>query len=534
MILRKPYAFFIKYFKLLHVIVAVFISLLLYRSIVLYNFFKAYIADYRSALTSFSVQSLLSSYSFFFALLIIILTVILLAVMIYKKKPKLLYIYNLAVYIFILVLYGLCSSTFLGINEAILDIRVSKAFRDFLMIAMILQSISLILVIVRATGFDIKQFNFGKDLQELDISEKDSEEIEVALELDQNKTRRNLRRNIRHLRYVYLENKFLINTVLIILAIIIGFNIYMNISVYSASYNQGSTFSASGVMANVKNSYITQTDPLGNQITDDEIVVIKLQIKKLGISKKFLNTGLATLKVGDKSYSQDNDYAKELYDLGTPYTDQELTSEYQNFILAFVIPSSSNTNMTLKFNDDVSYIKGEVGAKNIFINLNPTDLRKKVNVINSKLGNELSFENSILGDSTLLIKNIEINNKFKSNYEYCYGTNKCMDSYEYLTPTATGNYFKTLLKITGNFDLDTNTNIEDITDLLSFMNTFGTINYKINNVWQSKKIDSELIKAQHSNENGIYYIEVPYEVSKATEITLTFNIRNYSYKYVLK
>ena len=58
---------------------------------------------------------------------------------------------------------------------------------------------------------------------------------------------RQVRNKIRQFRYVYGENKLIINTALIIFTIVIAFTIYMNIGIYSASYNQGESFSASGV-----------------------------------------------------------------------------------------------------------------------------------------------------------------------------------------------------------------------------------------------------------------------------------------------
>ena len=323
MILRKPYAFFIKYFKLLHAIIAVLVAFLLYRSFTLYNFFRAYVVDYSSALNELSPRTLLNMYSFIILLGIIILVIILLSVMIYKKKPKALYIYSLIVYILVMVLYWVTFPVLRDISASILDIRFSSALRDFFLIAVVLQAVSLILYIVRATGFDIKQFDFGSDLQKLDINEKDSEEIEVALEFDKNKVNRQVRYKIRQLKYIYIENKFLINTVGIILVVVLAFTIYLNIGVYTASYNQGSSFSASGVVMNIRDSYLTQTDPYGNQLTDDMIVAVKMDIKKDSLNKT-LNTGLATLRIGDVSYGQNNNYAKELYDLGTAYVNQQL------------------------------------------------------------------------------------------------------------------------------------------------------------------------------------------------------------------
>ena len=60
MILKKPYAIFIKYFRLLHFVLAIFIFLVLYRSSKIYNFFRVYSIDYRA------VSNEISSYSFNF------------------------------------------------------------------------------------------------------------------------------------------------------------------------------------------------------------------------------------------------------------------------------------------------------------------------------------------------------------------------------------------------------------------------------------------------------------------------------------
>lgn len=526
MILRKPYAFFIKYFKVLHAVIALFVGFLLYTSFKIYNFFNIYINDYNSALNNLSPRTLINIYSFLSILCIIILTIILLSVMIYKKKPKSLYIYSLIVYTLIIILYGITYPTLRDISSAILDVRVSKALRDFFMISLIVQSVSLIWYIVRATGFDIKQFDFNTDLQQLDINEKDSEEIEVALEFDKDKFYRGIRKNIRNIKYIYGENKYIINTSITILIIVLAFFIYFNRNIYTASYNQGTTFNASGIAANVSNTYIVQNNPQGTKLTDDAIIVVKMQIKKTSSSTKTLNTGLVTLKINNKSYSQNNSYAKELYDLGEAYIDQNLDTEFQNYILTFIISKNDiDKKMTLKFNDNISYVKGEIGAKNILIDLKPTNLTEKNKTIENKLGQQQNYDDSILSSSTLKIDSYEINNKFKNNYKFCYGTNKCINSYEYITPTATGNYYKTLMKINGDIDINDNYTITNLTD---FMNTFASINYQINGVWKTEKINTQEIK---SND---YYIEVPYEIKDATNINFIFKIRNYSYKYILK
>lgn len=537
MILRKPYAFFIRYFKLINLIMAILMCFLIYRTGIIAKFFNEYINDYVTASNGFVLGNYITLYSFILALLIVIFTVIVLSVLIVKGKPKKLYIFNLILYIAIIVLYGIDSGVLRGVNEAILDIRVSKAFRDITMLALALQAVGLILTLIRATGFDIKGFNFGADLQELDIDTKDNEEFEVAVEFDRNKMKRNIRRNARNILHTYKEHKFLINLILIIIVIIMTFLFFLNRSIYRADYKEGKNFQASGVVMNVKSSYITKTDQNGKQLTNNNksLLVIKFDVKSVyQDDEKTLNTGLMTIRIGNESYGQTTQYNSGLTDIGEPYTGQTLDTEFESYILVFEIPTSIiDKTPILKVNDNVSYVKGEMGAKSSYVKLKPKDLTNIKEVETENIKETLSFSGSILGNSELIIEDIAIDNKFKINYNFCINKNKCYPSYEYVTPTATGNYFKTLMRINGEFEADETSNIDDITDLYYFLNAFGTINYKINDNWYSHKIDSKNIKPETGIDN-YYYIEVNQNIKNASEIYFTFKVRDYNYKYILK
>lgn len=174
-----------------------------------------------------------------------------------------------------------------------------------------------------------------------------------------------------------------------------------------------------------------------------------------------------------------------------------------------------------------------MGAKNIYVKLNPIDLTTNKEQTTKQIKETVSFDGSILGNAELQIDSYEVANKFKLEYQFCANKNKCYPSYEYLTPTATGNYFKTLMKINGEFEEDTSANIEDVSNLFYFLNKYGEINYKLNDNWYNHKINSKLIKPQNAKTNS-YYIEVNKDIEKATEIYFTFKVRNYSYKYTIK
>ena len=538
MILRKPYAFFIRYFRLINLIMAILMGILIYRTGIIAKFFSDYIADYITASNGFMIGNYMSIYSFLLALLIIILTIVVLSVLFVKDKPKKLYIFNLILYIGIIVLYGFDYALMNGINETLLDIRVSKAANDITNIALGLQIVAIILTLIRATGFDIKSFNFATDLQQLDIDTKDNEEFEVAVEFDRNKMNRNVRKTFRNILHTYQERKFLINLILIIITIIIIFMIFINRAIYRADYKEGETFTASSVAMNIKNTYITQTNQNGKAIVDEKtraLVVVKFDVRRLTNDEdQTLNTGLITLHIGDKSYGQASEYASSLTDIGSPYTNEKLSEEFTNYIIVFNIPiNETNKSMTLKINDNISYVKGELGAKNIFVNLKPKDLRQSKELKEENIKETLSFSGSILGNSELTIDEIAIDNKFKISYNFCSTKNKCYTSYEYVTPTATGNYFKTLMKINGDFEEDTAANIENVENLYYFLNKFGTIHYKIGDTWYSHKIESQIVKPKTGKDQA-YYIEVNRDVKNASEIYFTFNIRGYTYKYTIK
>ena len=101
-------------------------------------------------------------------------------------------------------------------EENIISIRVVKLARDFMIIVFVIEFITAIRTFIYSTGFDIRKFNFGEDLAELEATEEDREEFEVDFEVDVNKAHRHVRKRTRFIRYIYIENKFLIDLGLLI------------------------------------------------------------------------------------------------------------------------------------------------------------------------------------------------------------------------------------------------------------------------------------------------------------------------------
>lgn len=537
MILKKPYAVFIKYFKLLHGVMSLLITFLLLRFFNIYNFFRVYSIDYRAVSAGQSVTSYFDALGLVIILFVLIINVLLLIVMFYKKKPVLLYIYNLILFIVTAGLYYYGQNSFKNIADVVLDVRVAKAFRDFFFILSILQSFSLVMFIVRTIGFDIKRFDFVSDLQQLDISEKDSEEIEVSLEFDFYEVRKKVVSYFRKFKYFYFEHKFIINIISLVFFAFVILIVYYNTNLYVSVYDEGESFNSDGFVYEVVDSYIVDSGFKNNKlvITSGEyagaIVVVRLKVRSSGVDKK-LNNGVMKLKVGNFTYLNSMYLISDLSDFGQGYYDEEISSDDQTFIFAYeILNSFTRKKIKLRINDSASIVRGQIGAKNIYVNLKPTDLRIPGESFNKKVGERISFNKSILNDSSLIINNFDVSNKFKLNYNYCIREDYCINSTEYVTPSTKDNYYKSLLRISGDLTIDDDNS--SVYNIRSLLNSYGTIYYYINDKWHNRKINSSLVRPHVASSNDIF-IEVPYEVKDASEIYLKINIRNQSYKYVLK
>lgn len=209
MILKKPYAFFIKNFKLFHLIIFVLSSILLYRTSLIYSFIKEYINTNPNLIGKELTDVLFVNWVYILVVLITIINIVIIIIMIRKQKPLMYYILNISLYIGVIIVYILSHKVVGSLEVMLVETKTILAIRDITNIARLLQTVSIIFYLVRATGFDIKKFDFVRDLQSLDISEEDSEEYELAVEFEKNVFIRNYKRKLRNAKYYYKKTNLL-------------------------------------------------------------------------------------------------------------------------------------------------------------------------------------------------------------------------------------------------------------------------------------------------------------------------------------
>ena len=260
MIIKKPYAFLIKNFRLIHGILFIMLLYLLISSVNIYGFFSGYASNNYYVIQTNLAQNYVNTLMYVVSFLVIVFSTIVYYLLEVKNKGNKMYLF-ISLYSFILFVYFIyITSVFNGLESASLSTESVRAFRDISLIVFLPNIVFVFVIFARALGFNLKQFDFKKDLEDLQIDESDSEEIELTLTDNSYKIKRTFRKIIRLSKYFFLENKIFVITVASIIVLILTINMFRKINIYTDAYNQNQNIVASALVFKVSDSYITNTD----------------------------------------------------------------------------------------------------------------------------------------------------------------------------------------------------------------------------------------------------------------------------------
>ena len=521
MILKKPYAFFIKMFKPIHLILAALIAYLIFLENKILEFLSSYITTNVSVIGKEIRGEYASNFVYIIPIIIIFVSLVIFGIMFKKKKPTKFYLINIFAYIVVIII-NVYTIKFLGtLEKNIVAIKIVKLIHDFVFVNIIIETISFIVFIIRGIGINLKKFDFDSELSNINISESDKEEFEVNIQIDLNESKRKRKKYLRNLKYLYFENKFIINVLFFIFlglvtTIIITLNIRKN-----NQLKEGIEHIVSDFNFIVDRTIIIDKNYSGEKITDNYLIVVDTELMSYIYNKKlYLND--FSLNIGEAKFKPTTKYNEELVDIGPVYEETTLTNQYENYLFVYEIPEKYiKSEMIFEYND-----KG-VKAN---VSLNPSNLKTPKVEISKKIGENISFLET-LGNIKFKINSININSKYLIEYDYCIKKEDCVKSYEYLKPKINENFDKNILKLDVEY-LD-NSSLE-IMNFYDFFENFGSIYYCIEGSCKIQTNNFEEIKSLKRQEKNVVYIGVNSEISKASKIKFVFNIRNSKYEYVLK
>ena len=357
MILRKPYAFLIKHFRLIHLIICLLLLFLINNTNGVLDFFKGYISG---DITDFVVTDYINIWMYLAIIVIILLVLSMILLMRKKDKPLLIYILTIVEYSAVFVCFAYASSIIQVLQRNILDQKTIRLARDVVSFALIGQWLFLIPYAIRAMGFDIKKFDFKRDLKELNLTDADNEEFELELGIDKEKINIKLRRKLRELKYYYKENKLYI---LIILFIVLAVSVYsiVNSIEIVPKYKENEIVKLDNYYTlKINNTYLLNKDNNGKKIkkNDDWFLVVNFTINSMYSSSFQLDIDKFILKINNKEIMPTKQYYNYFTNYGIGYKSQKISlNDEKTFILVYEIPNKykeSKKNLEYNYRYDYS------------------------------------------------------------------------------------------------------------------------------------------------------------------------------------
>ena len=514
MILKKPYAFLIKHFKLINLIIS---GLSIYMALVLNDmirYFNNYISQgwytYQQSASSHTV----SIYTFIVLGLLVLISITVYALMRFKDKPRLFYMIVITVTIIMLFMIPNANGTLNVMALKALDSRSVRFTRDLLFIGSLCEYIIILITIFRGLGFDIKKFDFKSIKEDFNIEDKDQEEFELTIGIDTNEINRQLRRSKRKLRYFILENKTKIFLITIFLLTVISGTILLNNNVFNRTYKLNNVLSFKGFNITINNIYLSNKDYQNNIINQDNksYIVLDVTFNNTMNKTRTFDANDLVLSINDNRYSPIISNKNNFLDIGPMYQNEKLNNNQNyNYIVVYKIDNYNKNKLKL-----------ELGDKYYKLNYIDLDHQKQM-VTNINLNDKLLLADTVMKKGDITIKGYEIADSFIYDYEVC-SDYDCIMKHGYLGGYTLQDMNLVLVKIDMlSHDLDLRNS--------AFIGNFGKINYQTGDT--TKTLD--LIDYSPGNYSGSYaYLAVLKNVQDLNNMELVITLRNHKYIYKLK
>lgn len=521
MILKKPYAFFIKIFKPMHLLLFSVVLYLIYISNNVLKFLNSHMYSPEIVVEKSLIQTLIKDSFYAIPIIVMVLFLVLLTVMYKKNKPIVFYFVGIFSFLVVLVI-NVYSLNFLNIlSEHIVSVKSIKLIHDLVLINMIIESIIVVVLFIRGVGLDFKKFDFSSDILRFDVSDSDREEFELNVNIDFAERKRKRKEKYRKIKYVYIENKLIINIFIILFLIVVFGTVGYVINKNSVKNKEGVFYSMENFSFKVNNTTLLNTDFRNNKITNNYLIIINATINP-NYDQQVLYLNDFSLNIGEQVFKPVKKYFDKLKDLGEFYDDTPIPSGGKTYLFVYEIPEK----LIL---DDMSFRYISEG-KSIDIQLSPVKFSKKEQfLVNANIKEELIFEGDLNGVK-IKVEDFEINEKFVIKYNYCISKDDCILSKEYLIPSLDENYDKVVLKLKLDYEKGEK---KETSTFYDFLNNYGGIEYKIEDAWYGI-YKFENIKSNRVLIEDYVYLGINSNILNAESIKFVFGFQNKKYNYILK
>ncbi len=519
MIVRKPYAFLIKNFKKIHIFIFLLCTYILYKTTQLYSFMREFVSLGTYDAYNEPISNYITFLSYLFLILIIASFVAILIVLKKKDKPWKMYILPIVSYSALFFTF-LFTSSFFASYTGTVETTEARAIRDIVLILTVPQYLSFLILFIRMLGLDLNKFDFKSDVEFLELSESDRDEMEINIDIDKASFKRFFKRFKRNAGYYYKEHKKMIYVLLTILILVVTYKSYTFIFITNKSYKEGDIINTNGYEVRINNSYYSNLDYKGTIISKESSFVILDVTIKNNAEKRKINFARFHVMNGTSNYSPTaKTYGIQFRDLGTAYEEKTIDKgEEFNTILIYKVRSEESIKRFVLYYQEFNANNTNHLRK---IKLKLKDLSKLNEHPPLKLNDSLNFKIGT-SDKELIFDDYQIVDTVRYSKEKC---NAIRCDYEMLEFSAPDGY--KILK------LDFASNDFDGKDMIDFLSRYGTINYEDSS---GKKIGIGIVNALPTQQYyGKYaYIKAPAVISESSSIELVITVRTNRYIYKIK
>lgn len=520
MVLKKPYAFLIKHFKLIHLLLCIPLIYLIIRTGAIASFLSSYVAS-NYYTKEINIAGTYINYFMYFAVIIIILLVLaVFFLMRQKEKDTKLYLFMLIYFIILFILISLCHNALSLLEVGDLEAQTVRGYRDIAWIFYIPQFFFVIYTGMRGVGFDIKKFNFEEDVKELEINDIDNEEFELVFGKDAYKYKRNIRRFFREFRYYILENKIIFSILLAFIGIFFGTLLYLNYGVYNKTFRQTQKMNHNGLQLSVVDSVLSNLDLGGKTIDGKYYLAIAMKIKNNTKEVTTLDYENIRVNVAKHSILATLDKSNYFADLGIPFTrDTKILPGTDNtYVLTYEIDESFlKKDINLKILESVQFEIGSVTPIYKTIKLKYKTISENKEEKTMDFQKILELSNTRLGLVQIKLEKMQI----EKSYVYQYGN---------LKNRVSASSSKKLLILERMFSMDEYTEYyKSRRGKSSFTKDFLSLSYEIDGNQKNIAITDVTPKEI----DNVWVFEVPQELEIARHINLIVTVRGTSYKMII-
>lgn len=535
MILRKPYAFLIRHFRLIHLILTLPLIYIVRKTHLVVDFFNTYVSNGYTYQTGSDISGLYINWVLYLSIFLIIVSIISIYYLLkYKEKPVKMYVIMMIYYI---VLFGMLiwySGIISNMAKTILSAKSARLYRDISLLIYIPQYIFIIFTALRAIGFNIKQFNFQTDLKEMQITSEDNEEVEVGLGFDTYKTKRFFRRYKREFAYYLAENKFIITIITIITIFFLLFLFYKTRNNYDITYSQNKAFTHQSFTVNIKDSIISNLKYNGEKIDGYYYLALKTYVKNNSSQSMKLDYDNFKVYVGKDVLTPVLDRSTYFIDYANPYYGDYLKpSEEKEIALVYKLKNNQiNKSFKLKILSSYNSEKQKLVTKYAVVNLTPVILDKINTVTNVGMNSKLVLNNTNVGNTIVSVNSFLVTKSYVYEYTYCVAENNCKTVKDIANVDySKGNSMSTLLVIDYDFDLDKETTYGKSTKIdTNFFSDFVSVKSIIG----ENRNEYNVVNVTPKNLKDKLVLQVKGKIEDSSDLDMYITIRNKRFVIDLK